>query len=74
MVRECAIRIAKWKGVIMGPVAKCWVVLVDSGKSGKEVDELKEAMKDICHELAKAVPSAVEVRILPACVMIGLVA
>lgn len=60
--------------MILGPVAKCWVVLVDSGKSGKEVDELKEAMKDICHELAKAVPSAVEVRILPACVMIGLVA
>ncbi|EIM85518.1 uncharacterized protein STEHIDRAFT_80936 [Stereum hirsutum FP-91666 SS1] len=60
VVRECAIRIARWKGVILGPVAKCWVVLVDSGKSGKEVDELKGAMSDICHELAKAVPSAVE--------------
>lgn len=55
----------------MGPVAKCWVVSVDSGKSGKEVDELKGAMKDVCNELAKAVPSAVEVRINSARAMIS---
>lgn len=45
----------------MGPVARCWVVLADSEKSGNAVEELRSATKEVCAELVKAVPSVVAV-------------
>jgi len=33
LIRVCAPRIHKWKGVIIEAVVKCWVTIVDSGKA-----------------------------------------
>ncbi|CCM03990.1 uncharacterized protein FIBRA_06146 [Fibroporia radiculosa] len=61
VIRECAPRMHKWKGVILEGVLKCWVSLIDVGTSDKETLQLKDALKGIASSLLKACPSMAQV-------------
>ncbi|KAI0069244.1 hypothetical protein BV25DRAFT_1926578 [Artomyces pyxidatus] len=60
VIRHCAPRMFKWKGTLLEAVGKCWVTLLDSGKTDKVSLDQRQALREVCVELLKAAPSARE--------------
>ncbi|KDQ65047.1 hypothetical protein JAAARDRAFT_685072 [Jaapia argillacea MUCL 33604] len=60
VIQECSPRIHRWKGAILEGAAKCWVVVVESGRQSEDVRDLKVQMKALCAELAKTCPSVLQ--------------
>jgi len=50
----------RWKGTILEAVAKCWVTLVDSGAANEDALELRQALREVCVELARATPTVLD--------------